>query len=250
MNEKPTTFELAQLAAQAAPPNTRPKEAVRRAMALWQEAETELAEHEKRAEYLRCVFGAGDDKESPLFTDTPEEWSARIQGYPGDEADVTKALWDKQYPTEQVAKLLFKDKTFTREARRKLLRGLIRVSILNDLPGPRIPNTRTIEYLKAGVFLPPQPGFPIHPKNVELAREHYRGRGPMEVPANEVYFVKQVEGVMAQPTLNAHQVRWAVEARQRQLALAKSREIPQSRKSQQQERDKDDGIQVKRPYRQ
>jgi hypothetical protein len=249
MKEKPTTFELAQLAAQAAPPNTRPKDAVRRAMALWKEAETELAEHERRAEYLRCLLGPGDAKEAPLFDDTPEEWAARIKGYPGDEADVLKALWDRQYPTEQVAKWLFKDKTLTRDTRRKLLLGLIRVSILNDLPGPRIANTRTIDYLEAGGFLPPQPGYPIHRTNVERARERHRGRGPMEIPANEVYFVKQVEGVLAQPSLNAHQVRWAVEARQKQLALAKSREIPQSQKSQQPERDKDENIQVKRPHR-
>ena len=36
IKEEPTTFQLAQLAAQAAPPNTRPKDAVRRAMALAQ----------------------------------------------------------------------------------------------------------------------------------------------------------------------------------------------------------------------
>jgi hypothetical protein len=250
MKEKPTTFELAQLAAQAVSPNTRPKEAVRRAMALWQEAETELAEYERRAEYLRCLFGAGDGKDAPLFNETPEEWSARVKGYPGDEADVMKVLWDREYPTEQVAKVLFKDKTLTREARRKLLLSLIRVSIVNDLPGPRIPNTRTIDYLEVGGFLPPQPGFPIHRQNVELARERHRGHGPMEIPANEVYFVRQVEMVLAQPALNAHQVRWAVEARQKQLALAKSRDIPQSQKSQREEHDQDDGIQVKRPHRQ
>lgn len=39
MKEKPTTFQLAQLAAQAAAPNTRAKDAVRRAMELWDEAE-------------------------------------------------------------------------------------------------------------------------------------------------------------------------------------------------------------------
>src|SRR5688572_6311017 len=116
MKEKPTTFELAQLAAQAAPPNARPKDAVGRAMALWREAETELAEHENRAEYLRCLFGDGDSKESPLLTDTQEEWAARIKGYPGEESEVIKALWDKQYATEQVAKWLFKDKTLTRES--------------------------------------------------------------------------------------------------------------------------------------
>jgi hypothetical protein len=58
-----------------------------------------------------------------------------------------------------------------------------------------------------------------------------------------------VEGVLAQPTLNAHQVRWAVEARQKQLALAKSRDIPQSQRNQPKERETDENIQVKRPHR-
>lgn len=247
MKQNPTTFELAQLAAQAAPPNTRPKDAVRRAMEFWREAELEIAEHENRAEYLRNLSGAGDG--APLFDDTPEEWAARLKGYPGDEADVTQALWDKTFPTDKVEKLLFRDRALARDTRHKMLLGLIRVSILHDMPGPRIANTRTIDYLEEGGFLPPQAGFPIHPKNVERAREHNRKHGPQEIPANEVWFVKQVEAVLSKPVLNAHQVRWAVEMRQKQLALAKSRDIPQSKKAKQPERDRDESIQYKLPHR-
>lgn len=218
-------------------------------MELWQAAEMELAEHEKRAEYLRCLLGEGDGQDGPLFNDTPEEWEARIRGYPGDEADVMNALWRKQYPTDQVAKWLFKDRTHTQQARRKLLLGLIRVSIVHNMPGPRIANTKTINYLDGSEFLTPQPGFPIHRKNVERAKERSEGREGKGIPANEVYFVKQVEGVLSQPALNAYQVRWAVEVRQMQLAAAKSRVMPQSQKRQGEQRDKDDSIQVKRPYR-
>ncbi len=250
MEQSPTTFELAQLAAQAAPPNTRPKDAIRRAMALWHEAEVEIAEHEKRVEYLRCLFGTPDGKESPLFTDTPEEWAARIKGYPGDEGDVSTALWNKEYPTEEIEKRLFKDKAMARDTRRRLFLGLVRASILCDMAGPLIPNTKTIDYLETGSFIQPLTGFPIHPKNVELAKENHRGHGPVEIPANEVYFVKQIEGVLCKPTLNAHQVRWAVEVRQKQLAKARSRTIPQSLRTRRLDRDPDENIQVKRPHRQ
>jgi hypothetical protein len=58
MNEKPSIFQLAQLAAQTGPAPMRPKDAVKRAWALWSEAETEIAEHEKRAEYLRSCPGS------------------------------------------------------------------------------------------------------------------------------------------------------------------------------------------------
>ena len=72
MNQKPTTFELAQLAAQAAPPNARQKDAVRRALELWQEAEVGIAECENRAEYLRGLFQSVDGKNIPIFTDPPK----------------------------------------------------------------------------------------------------------------------------------------------------------------------------------
>ena len=92
MEEKPTTFGLAQLAAQAAAPNARPKDAVHRAMALWSEAEQEIAEHENRAEYLRSLFRTKDGKEIPIFTDTPEDWRARLAGYPGDAGGVVTGI--------------------------------------------------------------------------------------------------------------------------------------------------------------
>ena len=83
MKEKPTTFELAQLAAQAAAPNARPKDAVHRAMALWREAEQEIAEHENRAEYLRSLFRTKDGKEIPIFTDTRKTGGPGLPVIPG-----------------------------------------------------------------------------------------------------------------------------------------------------------------------
>jgi hypothetical protein len=250
MKEKPTTFELAQLAAQAAPPNTRPKDAVRRAMALWREAEEEIAEHEDRAEYLRGLFRTEDGEDIPIFTDSPDEWAARGKGYPGDEADVSKAIWDEQFPTVEVEKRLFKDKNVSRDARRRLFLGLVRASIIYGMAGPPIPHTKTIDYLEPGAFIDPIPQFPIHPKNLERAKENHSGLGNMLIPANEVYFVRQVEGVLSKPRIHGHVVRWAVEVRQRQLAAARARLVPQSLRERPEKRDPDENIQFKRPRRQ
>jgi len=248
MKKSPTTFELAQVAALAAPPNTRPKDAIRRAMELWQEAEVELAEHQNRVDYLRCLFGGKGGGDGPLFTDTPEEWAARIKGYPGDERDVRKALREKLFSTADIEKRLYRDKSLSRDTRHRLFLGLVRASIRFEMAGPPILDTATIDYLQPGGFLPPQAGFPIHPKNVELAKANHRGFGPVEIPANEVRFVEQIEGVLSQPTLNAHQVRWAVEVRQKLLVLAKSRDIPQSLQKRSKEREKDENIQFKPPH--
>ena len=250
MKEKPTTFELAQLAAQAAPPNARPKDAVRRAMALWREAEQEIAEHENRAEYLRSLFRTRDGKEVPIFTDSPEDWRARLAGYPGDVGDLDKALWDQEFPAELVEKQLFKDKTFKRETRRKLFLGLARAAILFDMEGPPIAYAKRLDYLEDGDFVAPKDGFPIHPKNLERAEQNYRGGGKMLIPEKEVRFVEQTQAMLSAPKLYAHLARWVVEVRQRQLAQARSRVIPASLKESHNERDRDENIQVKRVVRQ
>ena len=249
IKEKPTTFQLAQLAAQAAPPNAKPKDAVRRAMALWGEAEMEIAEHDKRMEYLRSLFGRLGEKYIPIFADTPKDWQARLKAYPGDERDVDRALWSHEFPAELVEKQLFKDKTLKRETRRTLFLGLVRAAILFDMEGPPIPYTKRLDYLEGGEFVAPQEGFPIHPKNLERAEQNHKGFGKMLIPGNEVRFVDQTKARLAAPKLSAHLVRWVVEVRQRQLAQARSRVIPASLQENHDERDTDENIQVKRAVR-
>jgi hypothetical protein len=135
MKQKPTTFELAQLAAQAAPPNARPKDAVRRAMELWQEAEVEIAECENRAG-IRSLFQSANGRDIPIFTDSPKDWVERLKAYPGDQRDVERALWDKTFPAETVERRLFKDKTLTKTQRHRFLLGLARACIRFNLEGP------------------------------------------------------------------------------------------------------------------
>jgi hypothetical protein len=249
MKEKPTTFQLAQLAAQASTPVTLPKDAVRRAMALWGEAEAEIAEHDNRAEFLRNLFWAPNKKDVPIFTDTPEEWSERIKAYPGDERDVERALWEERFPNEEVQKQLFKDKTLGRDTRRTLFLGLARASIRFEVQGPPVPHAGRLEYLEGGGFTEPEPGFPIHPKNLELAKLNHQGAGEMLVPATEVRFVKQAEAMLSRPKLYGYLVRWAVEVRQKQLAVARTRDIPESVRTQRDDGDGEANIQFKPKYR-
>lgn len=250
MKEKPTTFQLAQLAAQASPPHTRARDAVRRALELWSEAEVSISEFENRAQFLRGLFHAHNGKNIPIFTDSPRDWLARLKSYPGDERDVNKAMWDQTFPTEFVEKQLFKDKTLSKDSRRRLFVGLGRASIRFDMEGPLVANAGRLNYLGDSEFVAPQSGFPIHPKNLELAEKNYRGVGEMLVPAKEMRFVKEVEAMLSQPQLNAHLARWAVEVRQKQLAESKSRIIPGSLRSRHHERDRDENIQYRRKIRQ
>jgi hypothetical protein len=249
MKEKPTTFQLAQLAAQAAP-NTRAKDAVRRALELWSEAETGIAEYENRRGFLHGLFHAPGGGEIPIFADSPEDWQARLKAYPGDERDVQRALWDQAFPAEAVAKQLFRDRTLSKEARRKLLVGLARACIRFDMEGPLVAHRGRLNYLEGGEFIAPEPGFPIHPKNLERAKAKGHLWGPRWIPGKEVWFVKEVEGLLSQPKLYAHLVRWAVEVRQRQLAESKARVIPESLRQRREESGRDESIQFKRTFRQ
>lgn len=245
MKEKPTTFQLAQLAA-AVPPPIQPKDAVKRAWEMWHEAETEIAEHDNRDEFLRNLFWTHDGKNIPLFTDSPKDWQARIKSYPGDQRDVNRAMWNREFSNEEVQKQLFRDKTLSRDTRRRLLLKLAKVSIMFEMDGPPIAYQGRLDYLKAGPLMEPQDGFPIHPRNWERAKENHNGVGKMLIPANEFYFVRKVEELLAKPKLNAHLVRWAAEVRQRQLAASKTRIIPKSLRRRRAERDRDESIQFKK----
>lgn len=250
MKEKPTTFQLAQLAAQAASSTTRPKDAVRRAWDLWKEAEMEIAEHDNRVAYLRSLFSTPNGKDIPIFTDSPEDWRARLEAYPGDPGDVARAMWQPEFPNEEVQRQLFRDKTLGRDTRRTLFLGLARLCILYDMEGPSIPHAKRLEYLGSGNFVDPTPGFPIHPKNLEMAKANYRGAGKMQIPAKEVDFMKTAVALLSKPKLYAHLVRWAGEIRQKQLALAKTRVIPESVRVRHDPSAQEDSIQYRRTYRQ
>lgn len=252
MKKRPTTFQLAQLAAQAAADGTRPKDAVRRAWELWTAAEAELAEHDNRIEFLRSLFWTHNGRDIPIFTDSPAEWCERLKAYPGDQRDVEKALWNKEFPTEEVQKQLFKDKKLGRDTRRTFLVGLVKACIRFDMEGPLAASNRRLEYLgsKLGEFIGPREGFPIHPKNLELAEANYKGIGKMEIPKQKVRFVEEAEAMLSKPKQTAVLVRWAVEVRQKQLALARSRVIPESLRTQDDELGPHESIQFKRKYRQ
>lgn len=250
MKEEPTIFQLAQLAAQAGPAPMKPKDAVKRAMALWSEAEAEIAEHDNRIEYLRNLFWTPNGKDIPIFTDAPKDWQARLKAYPGDERDVKNALWDKEFPAEAVEKQLFRDKKLSRDTRHTFFLALAKLCIIQDVEGPPVPYAGQLNYLEAGEFIAPQPGFPIHPKNLERAEKNYKGVGKMLIPANEVRFVEKIQAMLSKPKLYAYLVRWAVEVRQKQLAASMSRVIPESIQTPRDKSNLDENIQVKRTYRQ
>ncbi len=250
MKKKPTVFQLAQLAAQASPHTTRPKDAVKRATELWGEAETGIAEYQNRRAYLHGLFHAPGGGEIPIFADSPADWRARLKSYPGDQRDVERVMWDHTFPAERVAKQLFRDRTFSKENRRKFLIGLARASIRLELEGPVVPYQGRLDYLRGGGFVAPEEGFPIHPKNLKRARDHHRGDGEMLIPGAEVRFVKEVEGLLSQPSLYAYLVRWAVEVRKEQLKESKSRVIPESLKNQDDKAHGEDSIQFKKTFRQ
>jgi hypothetical protein len=255
MKHKPSVFKLAHLAA-SVPFPTRAKDAVKRAWEILKESQAEIDDHESRAEFLRNLFWTPSGKKVPVFTDRPKAWEARIKAYPGDQRDVSKAMWEDRFPNEEVQKQLFKDKNFSRDNRQQLFVGLARASIYYDMEGPVVACAGKLKYLGSvgGVFGEPQEGYPIHPKNQEYAEEHHRkicrGYGKMLIPMKEVWYVEKVKAMLSEPKLNAHLVRWAVEVRQKQLAISKTRVIPPGVRRKFEDDDHDDSVQVKRKHTQ
>ena len=219
-------------------------------MDLWHEAEEEIKEHDNRIEYLRSLFWTPNGRDIPIFTDTPEDWQARLKAYPGDERDIKNALWDKEFPAEAVEKQLFRDKKLKRDTRHGFFLKLAKVCIIHDMEGPLVPHAGQLNYLEGGEFIDPQPGFPIHPVNLERAEKNYSGFGKKRIPATEVHFVEQMQALLSKPKLNAYLVRWAVEVRQKQLAAAKSRVVPESIQTQSNQSGHDENIQVKKTFHQ
>jgi hypothetical protein len=124
------------------------------------------------------------------------------------------------------------------------------------MEGPVVAYAGQLKYLGSvgGEFGEPQEGYPIHPKNQEYAVEHHRkicrGYGKMLIPMVEVRYVEKVKAMLSQPKLNAHLVRWAVEVRQKQLAIAKARVIPPGVRRKFEDDDHEESVQVKRKHTQ
>ena len=251
MKNQPSVFKLAHLAA-LVPSPSKPKDAVKRAWEIWRASQAEIDEHESRSEFLRNLFWTPNGKKVPVFTDSPEDWEARIKAYPGDQRDVDRAMWEDRFPNEEVQKQLFKDKNFSRDNRQQLFLGLAKASIYYDMEGPLVAYAGQLKYLGSvgGEFGEPQEGYPIHPKNQQYALEHHRkicrGYGKLLIPMKEVRYVEKVRAMLSEPKLNAHLVRWAVEVRQKQLAISKTRVIPPGVRRKFEDDDHDESVQVKR----
>ena len=255
MKGKPSTFKLAHLAS-LIPLPIRPKDAVKRAWEIWKESQSEIDNHEKRAEFLRSLFWTPNGKNIPIFTDSPEDWAARIKAYPGHQRDVERAMWEERFENKEVQKQLFKDKTLSNDLRRKLFLGLARASIIHDVEGPPVAYAGKLEYLGSEFceYTELREGFPIHPKNMELAEKNYRvrnkGYGKIEIPLKEVLFMEKAVALLSAPKLYGYVVRWAVEVRQKQLAISKTRVIPPGVQKKFEDDEHDEGIQVKRKHTQ
>jgi hypothetical protein len=137
-----------------------------------------------------------------------------------------------------------------------LFLALAKASIHHDMEGPAVAYAGRLKYLGTvgGEFGDPQEGYPIHPKNQEYALEHHRkicrGYGKMLIPMIEVRYVDKVRELLSQPKLTAQLVRWAVEVRQKQLAISKTRVIPPGVQRKFEDDEHDEGIQVKRKHTQ
>jgi hypothetical protein len=213
-NEKPTTLELAQLAAQLRPEKGCERESVKQAITLWTEAERELEQVQQRAEYLRDLVAV-------IYTAAPDEWQARIKGYPGEAADIDKELL-KRVPASKVHQTLFRDKRDSKQTRKTLFVGLMTYAQKHGMtPPPRISRStdgRVKMNLESGS---PNFGGYQMPKIWEVVHKDYRW--PTE--ENQLGGMRQALGA---DELSLHGVRWAVEVRQRQIAANKTRVIPAS----------------------
>ncbi|MEI7808614.1 MAG: hypothetical protein WCJ07_09045, partial [Verrucomicrobiota bacterium] len=174
----------------------------------------------------------------------------------GEERDVERAMWNQEFPAERVEKKLYPDNNIDPGTKHILTLALAKVCINHDMEGPLVSGQGRLEYFQSvdGCFIDAPEGFPIHPKNRELAGNHFkticRGHGKNLTPKKEVDFVNTIQALLSKPKLNANLVRWAVEVRQKQVSLTKPRNIPESTKTAGKKSDRDDSIQVKKPYRQ
>ena len=75
------------------------------------EAEVEIAEHEKRVEYLRNLFWTHNGKGIPIFHSTRQMTGVHgSKVIPATSGMWIRALWSQEFPAEMVEKQLFKDK--------------------------------------------------------------------------------------------------------------------------------------------
>lgn len=212
-NEKPTTLELAQLAAQLHPQTGAERESIKQAMTLWAEAERELDQVQHRADYLR-------DLVTVIYTATPEEWQQRLDAFPGDRSDIDRELL-RRVPAEKVHQTLFRNKKDSKQARKTLFVGLIKFAQSHEMEPP--PSVHTV-------------GKPVE-ANESSPYYNSRRLKTWDVVAKEKVWPKvqiQIDWMrqrLGANELTLHVVRWAVEVRQRQIAENKTRTVPQSLKT-------------------
>ena len=147
-NKLPTAFELAELATRvptmwremdALIQNPAPrrsltsyKRAVYEALSLWEHAAEAVRNLREADQQLKELFDG-------MFTMTHDEWNARAKDYKGEKADLTRALWGMEYPTEEVRDNLYKDKSMSRKSKGECLVGLVDFGLKQGIEffGPR-----------------------------------------------------------------------------------------------------------------
>ncbi len=125
-SERPTTFQLAQLAATLAtrPDSIRipPADVVLEAIQLWDAAvKVKLTERQAK------------DIWAALYTDTKPEWDQRLQDYVGDKFALYELLSDPRFQVEtDILPNLFPNEDETPESRRQKFADLIRFAQTNE----------------------------------------------------------------------------------------------------------------------
>jgi len=125
--ERPTTFQLAQLAAILAtrPESVRipPAEVVLEALQVWDAAaKVNLSERQER------------EIREAVFTDRREEWERRLSAYVGDEIRLRELLAEPRFDRESEAlPKLFSGKEQTAESRRQAFEELLRYAKTHSL---------------------------------------------------------------------------------------------------------------------
>jgi hypothetical protein len=144
--DRPTTFQLAQLAAILAtrPDSLRipPAEVVLEALQVWDAAaKVNLAEQQERE-----IWAA-------VFTDAKEQWDHRLGAYVGDEARLQEMLSEPRFqPESEALPKLFPGTAETPESRRQKLDELMRAAqtdpaLNKDQPAPQKFSARFVRAL-------------------------------------------------------------------------------------------------------
>ena len=192
-DEMPTTFQLAQLATMVQPQTLE--------LPVCEDPDRVLRTHSDRcglamelwlaAAKVRRNYREADAQLAEMFrllpSLSPEDWYARHDAYDGEILYLVRATYDRHYPTEEVSKELFKDKSLTRSTRAAL------VSALVDFGLRKAGGERVRKYVS-----------------------HYEVRA-VKLGA------EKLKADLSRPSVAAWFVRWLVECRETQIADSKNR---------------------------